>query len=487
MSITSFVKRIQDITRNDAGVNGDAQRIEQMSWLLFLKIYDSRELVWELEEDDYESIIPEDLKWRNWAHAEKGEQVLTGDDLLDFVNNRLFKELKELEVTPNMPIRKSIVKSAFEDANNYMKNGVLLRQVINVIDEVDFNSPEDRHSFNDIYEKILKDIQSAGNSGEFYTPRAATDFIAEMLDPKLGETMADLACGTGGFLTSTLNHLSKQRKTSEDIQKYNQAVFGIEKKAFPHLLAVTNLFLHEIDDPKIIHGNTLEKNVREYTDDEKFDLIMMNPPFGGSELDTIKNNFPAELRSSETADLFMEVIMYRLKENGRVGVILPDGFLFGEGVKTRLKEKLVEEFNLHTIIRLPHSVFAPYTGIHTNILFFDKTKKTEQTWFYRLDMPEGYKNFSKTKPMKSEHFNPVREWWTSREEILEGNFYKAKSFTPSELADLNYNFDQCGFPKEEEEILEPLELIQNYQQERAALNQKIDAVLEDILELLEEN
>ncbi|HGD0139291.1 TPA: N-6 DNA methylase [Streptococcus agalactiae] len=487
MSITSFVKRIQDITRNDAGVNGDAQRIEQMSWLLFLKIYDSRELVWELEEDDYESIIPEDLKWRNWAHAEKGEQVLTGDDLLDFVNNRLFKELKELEITPNMPIRKSIVKSAFEDANNYMKNGVLLRQVINVIDEVDFNSPEDRHSFNDIYEKILKDIQSAGNSGEFYTPRAATDFIAEMLDPKLGETMADLACGTGGFLTSTLNYLSKQRKTSEDIQKYNQAVFGIEKKAFPHLLAVTNLFLHEIDDPKIIHGNTLEKNVREYTDDENFDLIMMNPPFGGSELDTIKNNFPAELRSSETADLFMAVIMYRLKENGRVGVILPDGFLFGEGVKTRLKEKLVEEFNLHTIIRLPHSVFAPYTGIHTNILFFDKTKKTEQTWFYRLDMPEGYKNFSKTKPMKSEHFNPVREWWTSREEILEGNFYKAKSFTPSELADLNYNFDQCGFPKEEEEILEPLELIQNYQQERAALNQKIDAVLADILELLEEN
>ncbi|WP_449455064.1 N-6 DNA methylase [Streptococcus suis] len=486
MSITSFVKRIQDITRNDAGINGDAQRIEQMSWMLFLKIYDSRELDWELEEEEYESIIPEELKWRNWAHAEKGEQVLTGDDLLEFVNNKLFKELKELEITPNMPIRKSIVKSAFEDANNYMKNGVLLRQMINVIDEVDFNSPEDRHSFNDIYEKILKDIQSAGNSGEFYTPRAATDFIAEMLNPQLGETMADLACGTGGFLTSTLNHLSQQRKTSEDIQKYNQAVFGIEKKAFPHLLAVTNLFLHEIDDPKIIHGNTLEKNVRDYTEDEKFDIIMMNPPFGGSELETIKNNFPAELRSSETADLFMAVIMYRLKENGRVGVILPDGFLFGEGAKTRLKQKLVEEFNLHTIIRLPHSVFAPYTGIHTNILFFDKTKKTEETWFYRLDMPEGYKNFSKTKPMRNDHFNPVREWWKNRQEILEGNFYKSKSFTPDELASLNYNFDQCGFSKEEEEILEPLELIQNYQQERAVLNKKIDTVLAEILEILEE-
>ena len=486
MSITSFVKRIQDITRNDAGINGDAQRIEQMSWLLFLKIYDSRELVWELEEEDYESIIPEELKWRNWAHAEKGEQVLTGDELLDFVNNKLFKELKELEVTPNMSIRKAIVKSAFEDANNYMKNGVLLRQVINVIDEVDFNSPEDRHSFNDIYEKILKDIQSAGNSGEFYTPRAVTDFIAEVLDPKLGESMADLACGTGGFLTSTLNRLSSQRKTSEDTKKYNTAVFGIEKKAFPHLLAVTNLFLHEIDDPKIVHGNTLEKNVREYTDDEKFDIIMMNPPFGGSELETIKNNFPAELRSSETADLFMAVIMYRLKENSRVGVILPDGFLFGEGVKTRLKQKLVDEFNLHTIIRLPHSVFAPYTGIHTNILFFDKTKKTEKTWFYRLDMPDGYKNFSKTKPIKSEHFDPVREWWDNREEILERDSYKSKAFTPQELADLNYNLDQCGFPKEEEEILEPFELIQNYQKEREELNQKIDTVLADILRLLED-
>ena len=292
--------------------------------------------------------------------------------------------------------------------------------------------------------------------------------------------------GTGGFLTSTLNRLSSQRKTSEDTKKYNTAVFGIEKKAFPHLLAVTNLFLHEIDDPKIVHGNTLEKNVREYTDDEKFDIIMMNPPFGGSELETIKNNFPAELRSSETADLFMAVIMYRLKENGRVGVILPDGFLFGEGVKTRLKQKLVDEFNLHTIIRLPHSVFAPYTGINTNILFFDKTKKTEETWFYRLDMPDGYKNFSKTKPMKSEHFNPVRDWWKNREEILEGKFYKSKSFTPSELEELNYNLDQCGFPKEEEEILDPFELIQNYQAERAALNHKIDTVLADILQLLED-
>ncbi|MDT2880306.1 class I SAM-dependent DNA methyltransferase [Lactococcus lactis] len=485
MATNSFVKRIQDITRKDAGVNGDAQRIEQMSWLLFLKIYDSREEVWEIEDDAYESVIPEELKWRNWAHSEKGEQVMTGDDLLNFVNNKLFKGLKEIEITPEMPVRKQIIRAAFEDANNYMKDGVLLRQVINVVDEVDFHSPEDRHLFNDIYESILKDIQSAGNAGEFYTPRAATDFIAEMLQPKLGERMADFACGTGGFLTSTLNVLDKQRKTADDTIKYNNSVFGIEKKAFPHLLAVTNLFLHEIDDPEILHGNSLEKNVRDYTEKDKFDIIMMNPPFGGSELEAIKNNFPTDLRSSETADLFMAIIMYRLKQEGRVGVILPDGFLFGNGVKNTLKKKLLEEFNLHTIIRLPHSVFAPYTGIHTNILFFDKTKTTDKTWFYRLDMPEGYKNFSKTKPMKSEHFNPVREWWDNREEIIEGNFPKAKAFTAQELEELDYNFDQCGFPQEEEEILEPMELITKYNTERKELNDKIDSILVEIMQMLE--
>lgn len=486
MATGSFVKRIQDVTRKDAGVNGDAQRIEQMSWMLFLKIYDSREEIWELEQDDYESVVPEKLKWRNWAHSKKGAQVLTGDDLLDFVNNELFKGLKELEITPEMPIRKQIVRSAFEDANNYMKDGVLLRQVINVIDEVDFKDPKDRHLFNDIYESILKDIQSAGNAGEFYTPRAATEFMAEILSPKLGERMADFACGTGGFLTSTLNILAKQRKTVEDTNLYNKSVFGIEKKAFPYLLAVTNLLLHGIDDPEIIHGNSLEKNVRDYEEKDKFDIIMMNPPFGGSELEGIKNNFPTDLRSSETADLFMSVIMYRLKEDGRAGVILPDGFLFGTGVKTTIKKKLIEEFNLHTIIRLPHSVFAPYTSIHTNILFFDKTRKTKETWFYRLDMPEGYKNFSKTKPMEKEHFDSVRDWWNDRKEIKDGSFYKSKSFTTKELEELDYNLDQCGFNEEEEEILEPMELISKYNKEREALNTKIDSVLSEIISLLED-
>jgi type I restriction enzyme M protein len=402
---TQFVKRIQNIMRQDSGINGDAQRIEQISWMLFLKVYDDREKVWELTNDDYESIIPAGMHWREWATDNKDGKALTGDELLDFVNNKLLPALKNITVTKDTPISKAIVKDAFIDANNYMKNGVLLRQVVNVIDEQDFTDPEDRHMFNDIYEGILKQLQSAGNSGEFYTPRALTDFIAETLKPKLGEKMADLACGTGGFLTSTLNLLKPQIKTVEDQKKYNEAVFGIEKKGQPYILAVTNLLLHDVDNPDIIHGNSLEKNITEYTEKEKFDIIMMNPPFGGAELDTIKKNFPTDLQSSETADLFMDLIMYRLKDNGRVGVILPEGFMFStDGAKRNIKQKLFNDFNVHTIIRLPTTIFSPYTTVATNIIFFEKTHKTQKTWFYRLDMPDGYKHFSKTRPMKIRAF-----------------------------------------------------------------------------------
>ena len=485
MSITSFVKRIQDITRNDAGVNGDAQRIEQMSWLLFLKIYDSREMVWELEEDEYKSIIPEELKWRNWAHSQNGERVLTGDELLDFVNNKLFKELKELEITSNMPIRKTIVKSAFEDANNYMKNGVLLRQVINIIDEINFEQYQERHAFGDIYENILKSLQSAGNAGEFYTPRAVTDFMVKMISPKLGERIADFACGTGGFLTSALKVLEPQIQSVNDRTLFNNAVYGIEKKALPHLLCITNLLLHDIDTPNVHHDNALEKNVKDYTENDKFDVILMNPPYGGSEIEQIKTNFPIELRSSETADLFMSVIMYRLKKNGRVAIVLPDGFLFGaDNAKVAIKKKLIETMNLHTIIRLPHSVFAPYTSITTNILFFDNTQPTKETWFYRLDMPEGYKNFSKTKPMKLEHFNEVIDWWHNRQAIEVEGFDKARCYTAQEIIERQYNLDLCGFPHEEEEILPPDELIATYQQKRTALNADIDRILADITGIL---
>lgn len=488
MATANLVKRIQDIMRNDAGVDGDAQRISQMTWIFFLKVYDAKEEEWELFEEGYKSLIPEELKWRNWAVDDHSNNVITGDKLLDLVNNQLFPALKNLEINENTPLKQRIVRYVFEDAQNYMKDGVLLRQVINVINEIDFSEYKERHEFGEIYETILKSLQSAGNAGEFYTPRAVTDFMVKMIAPKLGESVADFACGTGGFLTSTLKYLEPQRKTEEDVDKYNNTIYGIEKKPMPYLLCITNMLIHDVDEPRIYHSNSLEKNVRDYKEADKFDVILMNPPYGGSEKDAVKNNFPVELRSSETADLFMDVIMYRLKKNGRCAVIIPDGFLFGEdNAKVAIKTKLLDEFNLHTIIRMPHSVFAPYTSITTNILFFENTHPTKETWIYRMDMPEGYKNFSKTKPILLEHFDPVIEWWNNREELVVGEFPKAKKYTKKELEDLHYNLDLCGFPHIEDEILEPKELIRDFKEKRNSYNAEMERTLDKILELLDED
>lgn len=481
-NLSGFIKRLRDIMRNDAGINGDAQRIEQITWMLFLKVYDAKESDWEMNEDDYTSIIPNECRWINWAYDDKTGVALTGDDLLNFVNNTLFPTLKNLAVTRETPIKKAIVQTVFQDANNYMKDGVLLRQVINVIDEIDFGDYNESHAFGEIYETILKELQSAGSSGEFYTPRAVTDFMAKMIEPKIGETMADLACGTGGFITSWLKELHQKVETVADEEAYSSSIYGIEKKQFPYMLAVTNMLLHDLDVPQIYHDNTLLRDVLDYTDDDKFDVILMNPPYGGSEKADVKSHFPADLASSETADLFMSVIMYRLKEKGRAAVILPDGFLFGtDNAKVNIKKKLLNEFDLHTIIRLPSSVFSPYTSITTNILFFSKTGPTKETWIYRLDKPKGYKNFSKTKPMKLEHFEPVISWWQQRQEILVDGFDKAKKFTREELEEkYAYNLDLCGYPHEEEVILAPHDLIHQYQEERASLNAEIDRVLEEI-------
>jgi type I restriction enzyme M protein len=485
-NLTTFVKRIRDIMRNDAGINGDAQRIEQLAWLLFLKVYDAREDDWEIDEENYQSIIPEECRWRNWAVDDKTGKAMTGDTLLNFVNNTLFPTLKNLNVTPDTPLKKSIVKATFEDANNYMKDGVLLRQVINVIDELDLSDYEESHAFGEIYESILRELQSAGSAGEFYTPRAATDFMAKMIKPKIGEKMADFACGTGGFITSWLKELAPLVKTTADQAEYSNSIYGIEKKQFPYMLCVTNMLLHGIDEPRIYHDNSLLRDVLDYTEDDQFDVILMNPPYGGSEKADVKNHFPADLASSETADLFMCVIMYRLRKNGRAAVILPDGFLFGtDNAKVNIKKKLLSSFNLHTVIRLPGSVFAPYTSITTNILFFDRTGPTTETWFYRLDMPEGYKHFSKTKPMKLEHFEPAIEWWNNRQEINIDGFDKAKKYTVQQLTDdFGYNLDLCGYPHEEEVILEPLDLIRKYEEKRTSLNAEIDRVLAEITALL---
>lgn len=471
--------------RNDAGINGDAQRIEQIAWMLFLKVYDAKEQDWEWDDEDYVSIIPEECRWRNWAVDDCSGTVKTGDRLLNFVNSTLFPTLKRLPVDVSTPIKKAIVQTTFADANQYMKDGVLLRQVINVIDDLDLGDYEESHAFGEIYETILKELQSAGSSGEFYTPRAVTDFMAKMINPQIGEQVADFACGTGGFLTSWLKELSAKIKTTEDQAAYDASIYGIEKKQFPYMLCITNMLLHGIDVPKIYHDNSLLKDVLDYTRDDQFDVILMNPPYGGNEKTEVKNHFPADLASSETADLFMSVIMYRLKKNGRAAVILPDGFLFGtDNAKVAIKKKLFSEFNLHTVIRMPHSVFAPYTSITTNILFFDRTKPTEETWFYRLDMPEGYKNFSKTKPMELKHFDVAVNWWNNREEINVDGFDKAKKFTAEEIAARNYNIDLCGYPHEEEEILPPKELIQQYQEKRASLNADIDRTLAQITGIL---
>ncbi len=484
-NLGGLVKRLQDIMRQDAGINGDAQRIEQIVWMLFLKVYSAKEEEWELDDEDYVSIIPEEYRWQNWAHEEKQGDGLTGEDLLDFVNN-MFKAFKELEVTSETPLKKSIVKTVFEDTNQYMKDGILLRQMANELDAIQLNQYEEIHALGDIYETILKDLQSAGHAGEFYTPRAVTDFMAKMIEPKLGEKMADFACGTGGFITSWLKELEPQIQTTEDRESFIQSVYGIEKKQFPYMLAITNLLLHDIDEPRIFHDNSLAYNVLDYTEKDSFDKILMNPPYGGSEGEAIKNNFPEDLANSETADLFMSVIMYRLKKNGRAAVVLPDGFLFGtDNTKTAIKKKLMSEFNLHTIIRLPGSVFAPYTSITTNLLFFDNTEPTKEVWFYRLDMPEGYKHFSKTKPMKLEHFQPVMDWWKNREEREVKGWPKAKRYTAEEIQEGGYNLDLCGFPHEEEEILDPLDLIQSYQEHSKELITKIGNSMSELITRME--
>lgn len=534
MAINGLVKRLQNIMRSDAGVNGDAQRIEQMVWAIFLKVYDSIEENWIYEAEDrdeqYISIIPEELRWHNWAHAKDEEgkdknNTLTGEELLDFVDNRLFpvlrgkdvkykelveteeldekgikkrvlidREIKGIKVTHETPRGKAIVQDVFMEANQYMKNGVLLRQLINEIDEIDLLDNEQIHAFGDIYESILKDLQGAGHAGEFYTPRALTDFIIQVLNPCIGEKVGDFAMGTGGFLVSALRYLQKQMgDNAENVAEVQNALIGQEWKPFPYLLAATNLMLHGVENPEIYHMDSLGRPMSEYERRGKVKVIAMNPPYGGSTEASTKMNFKTEFRSSETADLFMVLIMQRLDLNGRAGVIVPDGFLFGtDGAKLAIKEKLLRSFNLHTIIRLPSSIFSPYTSIATNIIFFNNETaegaaegfKTNRTWFYRMDMPEGYIHFSKTRPMTLAHCEPIIEWWDNRREMKEGEDIKSVSFSAQELLDLSCNFDQCKFLQESEEVLSPVELLRDYQQRRNALDIEIDNALQDIQQML---
>jgi type I restriction enzyme M protein len=442
MSIGNLIKTIQDIMRKDAGVDGDAQRIGQLGWMLFLKIYSDLELETELEDTKYKSPIPKRFRWESWADENAaGKDSLTGDALINFINNELFPKLKELDLTSftdQARERGGLLISVFDDAYNYMKNGTLLRQVINKINQdIDYNSVDTRHLFGDIYEQILKDLQNAGNAGEYYTPRAVTQFAIEMINPQLGEIVLDPACGTGGFLTGAFEHMKKQVKKPSELKTLKNSIRGVEKKPLPHVLCATNMMVHGIEVPSnIVNDNTLAKPLRDYGKSDQVDVIVTNPPFGGVEEDGIENNFPSEFRTRETADLFLVLVMELLRDGGRAAILLPDGTLFGEGVKTKIKKKMLEEFNLHTIVRLPKSVFAPYTSIASNVLFLTKGQPTKDIWYFEHKLPEGVKAYNKTKPMRLEEFDTERKWWTNRQESEQS--WKVSA---SVVSKNNYNLD----------------------------------------------
>ncbi|HIJ80703.1 MAG TPA: SAM-dependent DNA methyltransferase [Desulfuromonadales bacterium] len=463
-NVSGIIKSIQDIMRKDVGVDGDAQRISQLVWMFFLKIFDDRESELELLEDDYTSPLPEHLRWRAWAKDSEG---ITGDTLSDFVNNELFPTLKDkLVIHGPAGERARVVRNVFEDAYNYMKSGTLMRQVINKISEIDFNNSGDRHTFGNIYEQILRDLQSAGNAGEFYTPRAVTRFIVNRVDPKLDETVLDPACGTGGFLTCTIDHKREQYvKTREDEETVVASINGVEKKAMPHMLAITNMILHGIDTPtNIRHDNTLSRPYTSYGNKDRVNVIVTNPPFGGMEEDGIENNFPATFRTRETADLFLALIIKLLKDQGRAAVVLPDGFLFGEGMKTRLKQALLEECNLHTIVRLPNGVFNPYTGIKTNLLFFTKGQSTRHVWYYEHPYPEGIKSYNKTKPMRFEEFETEINWWGNEADGFAARVptEQAWKVPVADIIARNYNLDIKNPHVGEQICHDPDELLVNY-------------------------
>ena len=444
----SIIRSIRNIMRKDEGVDGDAQRISQIVWMLFLKIFADKETEWSKLKKTYKSPIPEKLKWQNWAADEEG---LTGDELINFINDELFPILKTIE--PTDTDQSVIVKSVFNDTYNYMKKGTLFRQVVNEINKIDFSSSsQERHLFNDIYESILKELQSAGSSGEYYTPRAVTQFMVDMIDPEIGETILDPACGTGGFLTSALENLSNKKGFDKNSLVIQNSIRGIEKKPLPHLLCSTNLILHGIEKPAIKKGNLLTVPYNSWKSTNQVNIVLSNPPFGGQEEDDTEKNFPEDFRTKETADLFLALIIKLLKKNGRASVVLPDGSLFGDGVKARIKQDLLTKCNLHTIIRLPKGVFNPYTSINTNLLFFEKGKATKEIWYYEMPHPKGIKNFSRSRPINIKHFDDVKDWWYDRQEnefawkvsideIIQGNFnLDIKNIRVKEIEKLQRNY-----------------------------------------------
>jgi type I restriction enzyme M protein len=483
MSVRNTVKSIQDIMRQDVGVDGDAQRISQLCWMFFLKIIDDQDQQLALMQDSYRAPIPKPLRWSVWAADPEG---ITGDELLNFVNTQLFPQLKALPLGGKQGDRKRVVRDVFEDAYNYMKSGQLMRQVVNKINEVDFNNLAERQHFGDIYEQVLNDLQSAGNAGEYYTPRAVTAFMAARIDPKPGELLLDPACGTGGFLTCAISHMrDRYVKKVEDEQRMQRALRAVEKKQLPHMLCVTNMLLHGVEDPSFVrHDNTLARPYISHGASDRVDIVLTNPPFGGREEDGIESNFPKHFQTRETADLFLALIIRLLKPDGRAAVVLPDGSLFGEGVKTRLKEHLMEECNLHTIVRLPNSVFKPYASIGTNLLFFEKGEPTKDIWFYEHRVPEGQKAYSMTKPIRVEHLEPCVGWWGGAKRRGRKDSEVAWRVTADEVKARSYNLDFKNPHTVADDHGEPEELLAKLdetEKQAAVLRDQLKTILEEAL------
>ncbi len=417
-NVGAVISSIRNIMRQDRGISGDAQRLEQLGWMLFLKIMDDKDQELEVIKDNYVSVIPEKFQWRNWATNPEG---ITGDDLLSFIdsneltNKGLFLSLRELKSTTN-PKRAMIAKEVFDGTNNYMKSGYEMRKVINKLNEIDFTKSEDKHVFGNIYESILQELRDAGNKGEYYTPRAVTQLMTMMTDPKLGEKVLDPAAGTGGFLSAAIDHVRENYvKTVDDEAILQTSITGWELKPVAYVLGLTNLILHEIDVPDYHYIDSLKKEYNGIGKKDQVDVILANPPFGASIADGVETNFPATYRCKESADLFIILMLQLLKHNGRCAIVLPDGSITGDGVKARIREKLLTDCNLHTIIRLPQSTFFPAT-VSTNLLFFDKGEPTKDIWYYQHKLPESQKSYSKTKVIQFEEFKPIVEWWNNRTE-----------------------------------------------------------------------
>lgn len=447
-NLKGILDSIRKIMWTDTGLNGDAQRIEQLGWMLFFKIFSDKDKELELMDDNYVSPIPAELHWDEWAGDDEG---ITGDELQSFVDNKLFKQLKDIQLLPSEDVkykRALILREVFEGNNNYMKSGTNIRKVLNKLNEIDFNTTKDKHAFGELYETILKELQSAGKSGEFYTPRAITHFITEMINPQLGEKILDPACGTGGYLTAAIEHLKKQANSVEERQSIAKNIIGWEYKPLPYLLATTNLILHDMEVPNITFRDSLDQPLSNYTEKNRVNAILANPPFGGIVANNNENNFPQNFRTKESADLFLILMIHLLKQGGRAGIVLPDGSLTGDGVKQRVRQKLLEDCNLHTIIRLPNSVFKPYATVATNLLFFTKGEPTKEIWYYEHRLPEDYKSYSMTRPLQLKELKPIKKWWNDRKESE--ICWKVDIQT---IIDRNYDLD-INNPNKKEEVIE---------------------------------